>query len=160
MSATKRSRDTTSAAAKKSVKTQMFEVDSVLQKLRALRNNPKKINSKEVLKPSLPSDVLEVEDLQSEEVCNRIAELAATIVTQIMNTNSFEYIVPSRSSTNQKYIENIDRIVLGDKVSKRQFLNTAHVRKTAITTRVVQLVHEVLRKGIHITKRDLFCKYI
>jgi meiotic recombination protein SPO11 len=57
---------------------------------------------------------------------------------------------------NQKYIEELDRLVLGDKVSKRHFLNTAHVRKSAITTRVVQLVHEVLAKGIHITKRDLF----
>ena len=50
----------------------------------------------------------------------------------------------------------MDRIVLGDKTSKRTFLNTSHVRKAAITTRVVELVHEVLSKGIHITKRDLF----
>ena len=159
MSVTKRARDVTATnLAKKLNKTQMYEVDSVLQKLRNLRNNPKKTSTKESEKISLPEDVLEVEDLQSEEVCNRIAELAASIVNQIMSSNSFEYVVPSRSSTNQKYIENVDRIVLGDKVSKRQFLNTAHVRKTAITTRVVQLVHEVLRKGIHITKRDLFCK--
>jgi hypothetical protein len=41
-------------------------------------------------------------------------------------------------------------------VSRRQFLNTAHARKAAITTRVVQLVHEVVSKRIHITKRDLF----
>ena len=63
----------------------------------------------------------------------------------------------NRSSGNQRYVEEIDRIVLGDKISKRLFLNIAHVRKTAITTRVVQLVHEVLSKKIHITKRDLFC---
>ena len=32
----------------------------------------------------------------------------------------------------------------------------AQVRKTAITTRVLQLVHELCRAGIHSTKRDLF----
>jgi len=30
------------------------------------------------------------------------------------------------------------------------------VRKMAVTTRVMQLVHEVLSKGIHVTKRDMF----
>ena len=47
----------------------------------------------------------------------------------------FELSIPNRAATNQLYIEEIDRIVLGNKMSKRQFLNTAHVRKTAITTR-------------------------
>jgi len=75
---------------------------------------------------------------------------------QIMRSNSFELNIPNRGASNQKYLEDLDRIVLGDKMSKRQFLNTSHVRKTAITTRVVELVHEVLSKGIHITKRDLF----
>src|SRR3546814_10332017 len=85
----------------------------------------------------------------------------------------------------QEYIAELDRNVLGDKMSVRQFLNTSHVRKTVITTRVVQvspdpplrcvlcssqqfsrrslvavlrhqLLHEILSKGIHITKRDLF----
>ena len=30
------------------------------------------------------------------------------------------------------------------------------VRKTAITSKVLQLVHQLLDKGIHVTKRDLF----
>ena len=30
------------------------------------------------------------------------------------------------------------------------------MRKVAITTRVTELIHEVLTKGIHVTKRDLF----
>ncbi|CAM9894667.1 unnamed protein product, partial [Hapterophycus canaliculatus] len=41
-------------------------------------------------------------------------------------------------------------------VSQRNFVSTAMARKTAITTRVVGLVHQVLGKGIHITKRDMF----
>jgi len=43
-----------------------------------------------------------------------------------------------------------------DKITVRSFVNTAHVKKTAVTTRVMQLIHNVLNKNIHITKRDLF----
>ena len=101
--------------------------------------------------------VKEVDDLPTDEVSDRIEDLVVDIVTQILtSTSGFELTIPNRASSNQRYIESLDRIVLGDKVSKRQFLNTSHVRKAAITTRVVQLVHEVLSKGIHITKRDLF----
>ncbi|CAE7642025.1 SPO11-3 [Symbiodinium microadriaticum] len=78
------------------------------------------------------------------------------IVSEILETGSFDMAVPNRSEANQKYIESLDRNVLGKKISKRSFVNISHVRKTAITTRVMQLVHEVLTKGIHITKRDLF----
>ena len=100
--------------------------------------------------------VTEAEDLEPEEVSKRLESLVTNIVMQIMRSNSFELNIPNRGASNQKYLEDLDRIVLGDKMSKRQFLNTSHVRKTAITTRVVELVHEVLSKGIHITKRDLF----
>ena len=94
--------------------------------------------------------------MPSDEVTAKIEDVIVSIVAQIVAGNSFELSIPNRASSNQKYIEELDRIVLGDKVSKRQFLNTAHVRKTAITTRVLELVHEVVSKGIHITKRDLF----
>ena len=50
----------------------------------------------------------------------------------------------------------LDRIVLGDKRGTRSFLNAKESRKAAITTRVLQLLHAVLQKRIHITKRDLF----
>lgn len=100
--------------------------------------------------------ITEAQDLDPEQVSNRLESLVVDIVKQIMGSNSFEYTIPNRGANNQKYLDDLDRIVLGDKTSKRQFLNTSHVRKTAITTRVIELVHEVLSKGIHITKRDLF----
>ena len=59
-------------------------------------------------------------------------------------------------SFRSRYIPELDRIVLGDKFSERQFLNVSQARKTAITMRVFQLVHQVVAKRIHVTKRDLF----
>ena len=100
--------------------------------------------------------VTEVEDLTTDQVSEKIEDLVVNVVTQIVTNGSFELLIPNRSSSNQRYIEELDRTVLGDKMSKRAFLNTSHVRKAAITTKVVELVHEVLSKGIHITKRDLF----
>jgi len=64
--------------------------------------------------------------------------------------------IPSRASTNQIYVKEWDRIVLGKKRMGRNFMNVRESRKSAITLRVMQLLHAVLVKRIHITKRDLF----
>ena len=64
--------------------------------------------------------------------------------------------IPSRAATNQIYIREWDRIVLGGKSGTRNFLNVKESRKTAITIRVMHLLHTVLGMRIHITKRDLF----
>jgi meiotic recombination protein SPO11 len=100
--------------------------------------------------------VVEVQELNPEQVSFKVEELVMKVVQQILTTGTFEFTIPNRSESNQKYIEELDRNVLGEKVSKRAFLNSMHSRKAAITSRVMQLVHEVLGKGIHITKRDLF----
>ena len=64
--------------------------------------------------------------------------------------------MPSRANSNQLYVPELDRIVLKNATTTRSLANVATVRKAAITTRVLQLVHEVVSKHIHITKRDLF----
>jgi meiotic recombination protein SPO11 len=78
------------------------------------------------------------------------------VAKSILAGNGFGYSVPSRSSANQLYVPELDRIVLKDKASFRQFANISSVRKTAITTRILQLVHQLCTKQIHVTKRDLF----
>ena len=78
------------------------------------------------------------------------------IADQVLSKRGFTINIPSRASTNQIYVKEWDRIVLGGKRSTRSFLNVKESRKTAITLRVLQLVHAVLVKRIHITKRDLF----
>lgn len=44
------------------------------------------------------------------------------------------------------YVPEIDRIVLAGKKAERSFVSPREVRKTAIMTRILQLVHEVLSK--------------
>lgn len=133
----------------------------IMEKVRALKakgesNALSRSSSLSSVSSEISGGYVEVEDLEAGVVVEKLESIVVDVVTQILKSNAFELQMPSRSSNNQKYIEDIDRIVLGDKISKRQFLNTSHVRKTAITTRVLSLVHEVLQRGIHITKRDLF----
>lgn len=151
-----------SSSAKEAVDLEIPLTESVGEVLHSIRQLSRSMKGSAATRvDSLSADlsmsgITEAKDLDPEEVSHRLEELVVDIASQIIRTNTFELTIPNRSSSNQRYLEDVDRIVLGDKTSKRLFLNTAHVRKAAITTRVIELVHEVLSKSIHITKRDLF----
>lgn len=98
----------------------------------------------------------EVLELAGSSVRRRIETALAIVTRSILAGNGFKYVVPTRSAGNQLYVEELDRIVLKDKTSMRAFANTATVRKTAITTRIMTLVWELCTKGIHTTKRDMY----
>jgi DNA topoisomerase VI subunit A len=68
----------------------------------------------------------------------------------------FSFDVPSRAKGNQMYVPEVDRIVLKDSMSKRAFASLSTSKKAVVTARVLSLVHELARKNIHVTKRDLF----
>lgn len=105
---------------------------------------------------NLANSCKEVVDLNTGSVVFEIEKSILAIAKSILSGNGFGYLVPSRSSANQLYVPELDRIVLKDKGSFRQFANMSSVRKTAITTRILQLVHQLCTKRIHVTKRDLF----
>lgn len=98
----------------------------------------------------------EVHEMTAPEVSHEIERVIVNIALSIVRGEGLHFTVPSRTSSNQIYIPELDRIVLSDKVTQRAFTSTASVRKTAITSRVMQLVHQLLQKSIHVTKRDLF----
>lgn len=100
--------------------------------------------------------IIEVSEMSSVEVVEAIESIAVQIANQVLQKKGFTLEIPSRSSSNQIYVPELDRIVLGEKRGTRSFLNVKEARKSAITTRVMQLLHTVLLKRIHITKRDLF----
>lgn len=104
----------------------------------------------------LTSVLREVLEMDAHAVRRGVESVLASIVLDVMAGNGFKYVVPTRSAGNQMYVEELDRIVLKDKVSQRVFANTATVRKAAITTRILGIVWELCTKGIHITKRDMF----
>ena len=127
-----------------------------LQVLHEVRKLPKRTLKNEAAILEAMDDILEVNDLGRKDVVFKIENLIASITDQIISTHTFDLDVPNRSNKNQIYIDEIDRNVLGRKVLRREFLNVGQSRKVAISTRVTELLHEVLTKGIHVTKRDLF----
>ncbi|CAN8075159.1 unnamed protein product [Agarophyton chilense] len=98
----------------------------------------------------------EVLELAGDNVRRRIEEAMARIARSILEGHGFNYVLPTRSASNQLYVAELDRIVLKDKTTIRSFASTSSVRKTAIITRIMRLVWELCQKGIHTTKRDLY----
>lgn len=133
------------------------KVDKVLEEVRQLMLRSRRDDAPNPTLADLGiTTVREVSDMAPEGVLFEIEKTILAAAGMILRGEGFSYQVPTRSATNQLYIAELDRIVLSDKVATRAFLNPREVRKTAITTRIMQLVHEVLSKGIHITKRDMF----
>uniref|UniRef100_A0A7S0WKQ0 DNA topoisomerase (ATP-hydrolyzing) n=1 Tax=Pyramimonas obovata TaxID=1411642 RepID=A0A7S0WKQ0_9CHLO len=98
-------------------------------------------------------DVREVIERTASEIQDDIEKVMVQLATMIMSGDGFGYSLPSRATV---YVEELNRIVLKAKSSFTSFSNTGATRKVTILTRVLQLVHGVLNKGIHVTKRDLF----
>ena len=135
------------------------DVDIVLKKCRKLRDDLRANKANDVDRPlpeDIPKDIVEVAELSGTQVLEGMEAIALNIAKQVLDKKGFNLDIPSRAASNQIYVKEWDRIVLGGKRSTRTFLNVKESRKSAITLRVMQLLHQVLVKRIHITKRDLF----
>ncbi len=62
-------------------------------------------------------------------VLQEVEKMALAVASSMMAGQALEYKVPNRSSTNQQYVPELDRIVLKGKVSDRSFLSVTSVRK-------------------------------
>lgn len=105
---------------------------------------------------NLPDKIRQVVEMEDETVKAEIELMMLNMAGSILAGNGYSFDVPLRSSANQLYIKELDRIVLKAAVQERPFGNIKTVRKTAIMTRVLEFVHQAVAAGIHITKRDLF----
>lgn len=105
---------------------------------------------------NLPNVKTDVKSLNAAEVRAQIERAAVECINSIMAGHGFHYDIPARTSANQMYVAVLDRIVLKDKTSAREFVSLKNGHKSAITTRILQLIYELCLKKIHVTKRDLF----
>lgn len=140
-------------------KTVSTDVDVVMRKVKQLADKMRpQFDEKKLTLADLdiPNVNREVDVMDVHRVRAEIERLVCTACDSIMREQGFSYSVPSRSSANQLYVPELDRIVLKDKVAQRVFASLKNARKTAITTRIMQLVYELCLKSIHVTKRDLF----
>lgn len=107
-------------------------------------------------KSNLFETPMQVVDKNADSVLDEVESTIYQVAQQILRGEGFTYGIPSRSKGNQIYVPELDRIVLKDSKSQRPFASTGTCRKAVITTRILQLIHELCLKRIHVTKRDLF----
>ena len=62
-------------------------------------------------------DAAQVKEMGAAGVMDEIERIAVETALSIVGGKGFGFRVPTRSSGNQKYVEELDRIVLGDKVT-------------------------------------------
>jgi hypothetical protein len=68
-------------------------------------------------------DIVEVSELSSSQVMDGMEAIALQIASQVLQKQGFQMEIPSRAASNQVYIAEWDRIVLGNKTGTRSFLN-------------------------------------
>mmetsp|Transcript_13702 Transcript_13702/g.59822 ORF Transcript_13702/g.59822 Transcript_13702/m.59822 type:complete len:428 (-) Transcript_13702:668-1951(-) len=133
-------------------------VREVLRQVEELELTVKRqpILRKTLFNMSMKEAYLEVVDLPGKEVAAAIEQVMIAVARNILDGDGFGFSLPCRGNGDQVYVDELDRIVLKDKYALISFSSTSSVRKVAILTRVMQLIHGVLCRGIHVTKRDLF----
>lgn len=132
-------------------------MDEILREVRDLKKESEALWSRQASLSSVDlAGMRVVSEMNGSAVSLEIEKLFVLAAESIERGESFSFDVPSRSASNQAYVPALDRVVLKSNLSKRSMANVSQARKTAIMTRVLSLVHEVVNKGIHVTKRDLF----
>ncbi|MBD3187871.1 hypothetical protein GF325_13630 [Candidatus Bathyarchaeota archaeon] len=104
----------------------------------------------------LPDNVLPVEEISTEEAYDRISQLARKLYDLVMKTGRISLDVPLRSSSNIIYDELNDLLLLGEKVNTKVFHSLTSVEDITRLIRVMEIVHELLKKRMHGTKREIY----
>lgn len=132
------------------------EVVKPVERLAERMEKEEKERRERLARVELPERCKEVVDMDQGDVVDRVEQHILAAAMSILRGNAYSFSVPLRGEGNQMFVPELDRIVLKDKRSKRSFDDLGGVYKTTVMTRVLQLVHEICTKGIHVTKRDLF----
>lgn len=118
-----------------------------VRKIRPPRKTPK-------LK--LPKNVHIVKELSAKELHEKIHELAISLTKTILNKEEPKFEIPTRTAGNVIYDEINDLLLLGDKKFTRGLFSLRTAHETAMTMRVLELVHFLLEENIHATKREVY----
>jgi meiotic recombination protein SPO11 len=118
----KRSRDAATAAARLAP---ADDLDAVMVECRALKAKLRSMadDTSDVEPDAIPSGIVEVDELSATEVLEGIENVALIISQQVMAKQGFSMEIPSRAASNQIYVKEWDRIVLGGKRMERSFTN-------------------------------------
>ncbi|RDE16323.1 MAG: hypothetical protein C4K47_01710 [Candidatus Thorarchaeota archaeon] len=106
--------------------------------------------------PAFASGTVQVADLTSDETTARLVEAAIEVLNETMTTGRPSFEIPSRSADNIVWDEIKDLLLLGMRTISRPYHSLASVLDATRTARVMEIVYQLLRSGLHATKRELY----
>ena len=107
-------------------------------------------------KIEFPIDVVKIDDLNRKEVLSRLYKLVDDVLTKIYTTGRPSIQLPSRSSSNIRWDEENDLLLLGKQIMEKQFHTLTSVADITRLMRVLEVVTELLNENLHATKREVF----
>ena len=107
-------------------------------------------------KIEFPMDVVKIDDLNRKEVLSRLYKLVDDVLTKIYTTGRPSIQLPSRSSSNIRWDEENDLLLLGKQIMEKQFHTLTSVADITRLMRVLEVVTELLSENLHATKREVF----
>jgi len=113
-------------------------------------NKKRRVAEVKSIKSVDSSEIVEVAEMSTTEVLEGIESVAVKIMHQVLAKQGFTLEIPSRAASNQIYVPELDRIVLGKKRGSRSFLNVS-----SLWTVLAGLSCVSLSRG-QIGRRDIF----
>ncbi len=104
----------------------------------------------------IPTATVEVVPLTSDETRERLVEMAMEILNETMMTGRPVFEIPSRSSDNIVWDEVRDLLLLGMRKIARPYHSLASVVDATRTARIMEIVYQLLKSGLHATKREVY----
>ncbi|MHA1989914.1 MAG: hypothetical protein ACW981_07595 [Candidatus Hodarchaeales archaeon] len=121
-----------------------------LSKLKSLRG-------KQDIVTEFPYGVVVVKDEPVKEVRKKIEEVAINFSLQALSDPARAgFRIPSRSTDNVGYEEDLKMVLMGNQFIDRTFRNLSSVQSVAQFSEMMRLVYLILQEKIHVTKRDVF----
>jgi DNA topoisomerase-6 subunit A len=94
--------------------------------------------------------------MRNEKSIKKLDELGQRVWEQIKENVSPNIELPIRSLSNTFFDEESKTIKMGDKTSKRQYLNIAHTRKFTQTVAIAAELKKIIKEDATISIRDLY----
>ncbi|MHA1874447.1 MAG: hypothetical protein ACTSVB_10055, partial [Candidatus Heimdallarchaeaceae archaeon] len=123
-----------------------------VDKIRKLRNELTLLQDYE-----LPYGVTNVETMSSEKAKNKIVEAALLFLNEALNNpDEAGFKIPSRGKRNIGFDEEQELVLIGRQMIERQFRSLSSVSTIEQMSILMRLLHDILSRDIHSTKRDIF----
>lgn len=104
----------------------------------------------------LPESTVKIDDLNRKNVLDRLYKLVDDVIDKINKTGRPAIKLPSRSSSNIIWDEENDLLLLGQQLQEKQFHTLTSVADITRLMRILEIIHELLVKDLHATKREVF----